>query len=96
MVVAGQSRARGTWSVQEAKAKLSEVLRRAREEGPQVIGSAHPCVVVPLEAWQDGTNPRPPLGRWLARTTPRGEPLELPDRREPDRRVDLGDPGASR
>jgi prevent-host-death family protein len=83
--------------VQEAKAKLSEVLRRAREEGPQVIGSAHPCVVVPLEAWQGSANPRPPLGRWLAGATPRGEPLEPPDRRrEPDRRVDLGEPGAPR
>lgn len=92
--MAGRSQARGTWSVQEAKAKLSEVLRRAREEGPQVIGSVHPCVVVPLEVWQDRANPRLPLGRWLARSAPRGEePLELPDRRERDRRVDLGAPG---
>lgn len=28
---------RRTWQLQEAKNKLSEVVRRAREEGPQVI-----------------------------------------------------------
>lgn len=82
-----------SWTVQEAKAKLSEVLRRAREEGPQVIGSSHPCVVVPLEAWQARASARPALGRWLVRATPRGELLELPDRREPDRPLDFDAPG---
>lgn len=72
------------WSVQEAKSKLSEVLRRARDEGPQVIGEAQPCVVVPLEAWQAREHERS-LGRWLVEHTPRGEPLELPDRHEADR-----------
>jgi prevent-host-death family protein len=77
---------RQAWSVQDAKAKLSEVLRRARKEGPQIIGTVDPCVVVPLEAWQSRAKPRPPLGRWLADNGPRGEPpIELPDRREPDR-----------
>jgi prevent-host-death family protein len=58
--------------VQEAKAKLSEVLRRAREEGPQLIGTQHPCVVVPLESWEEKSGAREPLGRWLVRTAPRG------------------------
>lgn len=79
-----------SWSVQEAKAKLSEVLRRAREDGPQIIGTANPCVVVPLEVWQTRAKPRPPFGRWLADNAPRGEPLlELPDRHEPDRPTGL-------
>ena len=81
---------RQAWSIQEAKAKLSEVLRRARKEGPQIIGTVDPCVVVPLEAWQSKAKSRPPLGRWLADNAPRGEPLiELPDRHEPDRRTGL-------
>ena len=36
-----------TWTVAEAKAKLSEVLRLAEEEGPQRIGLRRPFVVVP-------------------------------------------------
>jgi prevent-host-death family protein len=44
--------------VQEAKAKLSEVLRKAREEGPQLIGTQHACVVVPLEAWEEKRSAR--------------------------------------
>ncbi len=83
---------RQAWSVQDAKAKLSEVLRRAREEGPQIIGTANPCVVVPLEAWQSRASKRLPLGRWLADNAPRGEPpIELPDRHEPDRPTGLED-----
>lgn len=91
--MAEPSRVPKRWSVQEAKAKLSEVLRRARKEGPKVIGSSHPCVVVPLEVWQARTAARPTLGRWLVRAAPRGESLELPDRREPDRPLDVEAPG---
>jgi prevent-host-death family protein len=93
MIMATSSRPPRTWSVQDAKAKLSEVLRRAREEGPQIVGTAQPCVVVPLEAWEQATSARMPLGQWLVRATPRGEPpLELPDRREPDRPTGIEEP----
>jgi antitoxin (DNA-binding transcriptional repressor) of toxin-antitoxin stability system len=34
------------WSVSEAKAKLSEILRRARAGAPQMIGGDEPCFVV--------------------------------------------------
>ena len=75
--------------MQEAKAKLSEVLRRAREEGPQLIGTQHPCVVVPLESWEEKSGSREPLGRWLVRTAPRGAALELPARQDADRPTGL-------
>jgi prevent-host-death family protein len=80
------------WSVQEAKAKLSEVLRKAREEGPQRIGAQHPCVVVPLETWEEKNGSREHLGRWLVRTAPRGAPLELPARQDEDRPTGLEEP----
>jgi prevent-host-death family protein len=80
------------WSVQEAKAKLSEVLRKAREEGPQLIGTEHPCVVVPLEAWEERSGPREHLGRWLVRTAPHGAALELPARQDADRPTGLDEP----
>jgi len=76
---------RRSWTVAEAKAKLSEVLRLASEEGPQVIGAKTRYVVVPEEEWLKREEPRIPLGRWLVENMPRIDDLELPDRREPER-----------
>ena len=68
------------WTVAEAKAKLSEVLRLAEEEGPQRIGTRRPFVVVPAASWEAKTPPRKPLGQWLIENVPRGTNLEVPDR----------------
>ncbi len=77
---------RKTWTVAEAKARLSEILRLASEEGPQRIGAKRPYVIVPEEEWLKREEPRIPLGRWLAENLPRGfDGLELPRRDEPDR-----------
>ena len=78
------------WSVQSAKAQLSEILRRARAGEPQRIGEKEPCVVVSEKDWtalksRDGRS----IGRWLVENAPRGEPLELPSRKS-----DRGDPFA--
>jgi prevent-host-death family protein len=47
------ARSRAVWSVAEAKAKLSEVIDRALEEGPQAITrNGRPAlVVVSSEEW---------------------------------------------
>ncbi|NJL82323.1 MAG: type II toxin-antitoxin system prevent-host-death family antitoxin [Chloroflexaceae bacterium] len=71
------------WTIQEAKAKLSEVLRLAREEGPQTIGIDNPCVVISLEQWQEQQFQQLPLGRWLVAKTPRIDGLQLPERQDP-------------
>lgn len=71
------------WTVGEAKARLSEILRLAEDEGPQRIGARRAYVVVAEKEWRKLTQHRPPLGRWLLDNIPQGEPLELPDRREP-------------
>ena len=68
------------WTVAEAKARLSEVLRLAEEEGPQRIGIRKPFVVVPAKVWEEKTRPRKPLGQWLIENVPRGTNLEVPDR----------------
>jgi prevent-host-death family protein len=68
------------WSVQTAKAKLSEILRRARAGEPQVIGTEEPCVVVSERAWSKATAQGEELGRWLIERTPRGAALQLPKR----------------
>jgi prevent-host-death family protein len=68
------------WSVQEAKAKLSEVLRRARAGEPQTIGTQEPCVVISAESF-DKVRPAEHLGQFLLASAPRGEPLRAASRR---------------
>lgn len=82
-----------TWPVADAKARLSEVLRRARDEGPQRVGTRHPCVVITEDEWQRlqaETEPSP-MGRWLVENFPGGGSLELPSRVDPPRGVPFAD-----
>lgn len=68
------------WTVAEAKARLSEILRLAEKEGPQRIGTRRAFVVVPADLWNPKQDKRKPLGQWLLENMPRGVDLELPDR----------------
>ena len=68
------------WSVAEAKARLSEILRLAEKEGPQRIGIRRAFVVVPAEQWSARRSKRKPLGQWLVENMPCGNELDLPDR----------------
>ncbi len=73
---------RPPWTVAEAKARLSEILRLAKEEGPQRIGRRERFVVVPERLWQE-REPEPDdmhMGRWLVANMTRGTNLEIPDR----------------
>ena len=74
----GQSQTHRTWTVAEAKARLSEILRLAEAEGPQHIGARKSFFVVPADAWYSKQPPRKPLGQWLIENTPRGINLEIP------------------
>ena len=85
------SKTQHIWTVAEAKARLSEILRLAAVEGPQTIGTRRPFVVVPAEAWYAKTSSRKPLGRWLVDNMPRGVTLEIPSRSEPERAVPFSD-----
>ena len=79
-----------TWTVQDAKAHLSELLRRARAGEPQRIGVRGACVVVSEDAWQrrDGSG----FGAWLVEAAPSGPDLPPPPRAS--RRGDpFADPG---
>lgn len=70
------------WTVQEAKAKLSNVLKRARDGEPQIIGAKDSCVVIAMEDYERITRGRnrPHLGRWLVENAPQIGDLELPPR----------------
>ena len=80
------SEPRRAWTVAEAKARLSEILRLAETQGPQRIGTRRPFIVVPEHVWHAQAEPVP-LGQWLVENTPRGTNLEVPSRRESGRRI---------
>ena len=80
---------RRVWTVAEAKARLSEILRLAESEGPQQIGIRNPCVVVPADAWYAKAPQRKPLGQWLIENVPRGANLEIPRDRDSRREIPL-------
>ena len=75
------------WTVAEAKARLSEILRLAEEEGPQRIGVRRSFVVMSERTWREQAPIRQPLGRWLVDNVPRGLNLEIPRERGSDRRI---------
>ena len=83
----GRSNSREIWTVAEAKARLSEVLRLAEQEGPQFIGTRRTFVVVPAGTWCARTSDRKPMGQWLVDNMPRGTELQIPDRNEPEREI---------
>lgn len=70
------------WSVADAKAQLSEILRKARGGSPQVIGSQDPCVVISLATYQNQIAASDHDGKWLIDMTSRlGFDLPLPSRK---------------
>ena len=75
------------WSVAEAKAHLSTILRLAESDGPQVIGLRRSCVVLPLRVWLAQRRDRKPLGQWLVQNAPSGAPIPTADREEPSAEI---------
>ena len=77
------------WTIADAKARLSEILRLASTEGPQRIGAHRRYVVVPEDLWDKLNATARPLGAWLVENMPRAatdaDELLLPDRRDPPR-----------
>jgi prevent-host-death family protein len=89
---------KSSWQLQEAKNKLSEVVRRAREEGPQTITvrGEDAVVVVTAKMYEDmrqkldpeGSAPKETLAEFILRWANRMEGIELkipPRRAEPMR-----------
>lgn len=79
------------WPLAEAKNKLSEVVRRALEDGPQRITRRGDSVVVLAEdEYRRLTGARPGLAAWLT-DGPDLEGVDLARDPSPMRPVDLGD-----
>ena len=68
------SKRRYSWSVAEAKAHLSDVIERARNEGPQEIArrGKRTAVVVSVEEWDRKTQRKGSLVEFLAASPLRG------------------------
>lgn len=80
-------RPRRVWTIAQAKARLSEVLRLAEKEGPQHIGTRRPFVVVPAADWYAKISPRRPMGQWLVDNIPRGANLDVSGDRKSGREI---------
>jgi prevent-host-death family protein len=76
------------WTVQEAKAKLSQVLQRARDGEAQIIGAQDPCVVISMKAYRQlsSRDAEPHLGKWLIENLAGIGEIELPSRHEREAR----------
>ena len=86
-----RTRPHRTWTVAEAKARLSEILWLAEAEGPQHIGRRKSFVIVPAEVWYAKVPSRKPLGQWLIENAPRGVNIEIPRDRESRRPIPFAD-----
>ena len=82
-----RSKPQRVWTVAEAKARLSEILRLSETEGPQHIGTRRSFVVVPAHVWAEKEPRRKPMGKWLLENMPRGTNLEVPSDRSSRREV---------
>jgi prevent-host-death family protein len=78
------------WSVSDAKAHLSEVLKLARSGEPQTIGSQNPCIVIALADYEKfiEMSEREHDGLWLMNATSKLDidiqlPSRLDDRNDP-------------
>ena len=87
-------KSRRVWTVAEAKARLSEILRLSEAEGPQRIGARKAFVVVPEHLWDAQSSPRKPLGQWLVDNMPHGTNLDIPADRTSRREIPFVDGGA--
>jgi prevent-host-death family protein len=79
------------WSVAEAKAKFSEVLERARAEGPQTItrNGRKAAVIVGAEEWERMTKRKGTLADFFAASPLRGSGLKIKRLRGGLRKIDL-------
>lgn len=83
--------ARVKWQLQDAKNKLSEVVRKARDEGPQVITlrGADAAVVVSAKDYRRLSRPKGSLIEFLRKSPLVGVELDLGRSRDTGRAVRL-------
>jgi prevent-host-death family protein len=80
-----------TWTVAQAKAKLSEVIERAQSGGPQTItrNGRTAAVVVAAEEWERKTKRVGSLADFFAASPLRGSGLRIRRAKDGPRKIDL-------
>jgi antitoxin Phd len=80
-----------SWQLQEAKAHLSEVVKRAGREGPQeiTVHGTPAAVVLSARDYAKLAKPRPSLVEFIARSPLKGVELDLTRDRRVPRDVEL-------
>ena len=80
-----------SWTVAEAKAKLSEVIAKAQAQGPQAITrNGHlAVVVVSFEEWERKTKRTGNLAEFFASSPLRGSGLSIERSEEMPRKIKL-------
>jgi antitoxin Phd len=70
-----------TWPLQDAKARLSEVIKTAKKNGPQIITQrgVKSAVVLPFEEWERSQQHNKPTLLEILRSGPEGD-LPIPPR----------------
>jgi len=70
-----------TWPLQDAKARLSEVIKTARKNGPQIITQrgVKSAVIVPFEEWERAERRNQPTLLEILQSAPEGD-LPIPPR----------------
>ncbi|OGA28788.1 MAG: prevent-host-death protein [Betaproteobacteria bacterium RIFCSPLOWO2_02_FULL_65_24] len=79
------------WQLQDAKHRLSELVRKAREEGPQVITlrGRDAVVVVSASEFEQLSRPRGSLVEFFRKSLLAGVKLDFERSRDTCRRIDL-------
>jgi prevent-host-death family protein len=79
------------WSVAGAKARFSELIEKAQQEGPQTItrNGRRVAVVISVEEWERRTKPREGLGAFFARSPLRDSGIDLERLAEAPREIEL-------
>jgi len=68
-----------TWTVANAKARFSELIDKAKSEGPQTVtrNGKPAAVLVSVEEWEKKTTPKGTLLEFLRNSPLRGADLDL-------------------
>ena len=75
---------KATWTIADAKAKFSEVVRKAEHEGPQEITrhGEEAAVLVSKKEWDRMTKRKGTLAEFFANSPLRGSGIRIPARRK--------------
>lgn len=82
---------KAVWTAAKAKAKFSEVMERAKSEGPQTItrNGRKAVVVVAAEEWERKSRPAGTLVDFFMNSPLRGSDLKIRRSKDLPRKVDL-------